>query len=44
MLSVNYAGALLLSGELEGVESRLWDAERWLHPTADPAKDRGAND
>ena len=35
VLSVNYAGALLLSGELEGVESRLRDAERWLHPTAD---------
>ena len=35
VLSVNYAGALLLSGELEGVESRLRDAERCLHPTAD---------
>jgi LuxR family transcriptional regulator, maltose regulon positive regulatory protein len=35
VLSVTYAGALLLSGQLEGVESRLQDAERWLHPTAD---------
>ena len=34
VLSVGYAGVLLLSGELEGVESRLQDAERWLHPSA----------
>ena len=31
VLSVAYAGVLLLSGEFEGVESRLRDAERWLH-------------
>jgi len=30
VLSVHYAGTLLLSGELEGVETRLRDAERWL--------------
>ena len=30
VLSVGYAGVLLLGGELEGVEARLEDAERWL--------------
>src|SRR5436190_14800648 len=35
VLSVGYAGALLVSGELEGVEARLRDAERWLDTTAD---------
>ena len=30
VLSVGYAGALLLGGELDGVEARLEDAERWL--------------
>jgi ATP/maltotriose-dependent transcriptional regulator MalT len=30
-----YAGALLASGELEGVEARLLSAERWLDTTAD---------
>lgn len=30
VLSVYYAGTLLLSGQIEGVESRLQDAERWL--------------
>ena len=35
VLSVAYAGALLASGELEGVEARLRDAERWLDTTAD---------
>jgi LuxR family transcriptional regulator, maltose regulon positive regulatory protein len=33
VLSVHYAGALLLGGELEGVEPRLQDAERWLGST-----------
>jgi len=33
VLSVGYAGALLLGGELEGVEARLEDAEQWLHTT-----------
>ena len=35
VLSVGYAWALLLNGELEGVEARLRDAERWLDTTAD---------
>ena len=34
VLSGWYAHALLASGELEGVEDRLGDAERWLDPTA----------
>jgi LuxR family maltose regulon positive regulatory protein len=33
VLSVGFAGALLVSGELDGVEARLLDAERWLDPT-----------
>ena len=33
VLSVGFAGALLSGGELEGVESRLRDAERWLDVT-----------
>jgi LuxR family maltose regulon positive regulatory protein len=35
VLSVHYAGTLLLSGVLEGVETRLRDAERWLDTKAD---------
>src|SRR5437868_684354 len=35
VLSVGYAGALLVSGQLEGVEARLSGAERWLDTTAD---------
>ena len=39
VLSVYFAGALLMSGELEGVEDRLRDAERWLEPaTGDRAE------
>jgi LuxR family maltose regulon positive regulatory protein len=34
VLSVGYASALLSTGELEGVEDRLRDAERWLELTA----------
>jgi len=34
VLSALYAGVLLLHGELEGVEGRLRDAERWLDPAA----------
>ncbi|MBK9715138.1 MAG: helix-turn-helix transcriptional regulator [Kouleothrix sp.] len=34
VLSAGYAGALLSSGELDGVEARLRDAERWLDTTA----------
>lgn len=35
VLSVYFAGALLQSGDFEGVEARLRDAERWLDPAAD---------
>ena len=42
MLSVHYAGELLVSGELEGAEARLCDAERWLDTTAEvTSADRG---
>ena len=34
VLSVGFAGALLAGGELEGVEARLRDAERWLDGAA----------
>lgn len=42
VLSVGYAGALLVSGQLEGVEERLRDAERWLDMTADAGEGSGA--
>ena len=35
VLSVHYAGALLVSGQLEGAEARLRDAERWLDTPAE---------
>jgi LuxR family maltose regulon positive regulatory protein len=35
VLSVHYAGSLLVSGVLEGVEARLRDAERWLDTAAE---------
>jgi LuxR family maltose regulon positive regulatory protein len=35
VLSVVYAHVLLASGELDGVEERLRDAERWLEMTAE---------
>jgi len=35
VLSVHYAGALLLHGLLDGVEARLQDAERWCDTTAE---------
>ena len=35
VLNVHYAGTLLQSGQLDGVEARLRDAERWLDKTAD---------
>ena len=35
VLSVAYAGAFLMVGELEASEARLRDAERWLDTTAD---------
>ncbi|MBE7553459.1 MAG: helix-turn-helix transcriptional regulator [Anaerolineales bacterium] len=34
VLSVHYAGTLLQSGQLDGVEDRLRDAERWFDPMA----------
>src|SRR6478672_5615190 len=41
VLSMIYAGILLTTGEIEGVEARLGDAERWLNlgegPDATPA-------
>jgi len=33
ILSIEYVGALLSGGELEGAEERLQDAERWLDTT-----------
>jgi LuxR family transcriptional regulator, maltose regulon positive regulatory protein len=36
VLNVSYAGAMLTSGDLEGVEARLLDAEWSLDPTAEP--------
>ena len=33
VLSIGYVGALMVQGELEGVEARLRDAERWLDTT-----------
>src|SRR5205823_1647378 len=44
VLSNAYAGALLSTGELEGVEARLRDAERWLVETADLADVRERSD
>jgi LuxR family maltose regulon positive regulatory protein len=35
VLSVHYAGVLLQSGQLDDVEARLRDAERWLDTTGD---------
>lgn len=34
LLSAGYAGAILIHGELDGVEEHLRDAERWLAVTA----------
>ncbi len=34
VLSFDYAATLLVSGKVDGVESRLRDAERWLTPSA----------
>jgi LuxR family maltose regulon positive regulatory protein len=36
VLSVGYAGAYMVRGDVAGVEARLRDAERWLAPTAEP--------
>jgi LuxR family maltose regulon positive regulatory protein len=35
VLSVEYAGASFVTGQLEAVEARLRDAERWLDATSD---------
>jgi LuxR family maltose regulon positive regulatory protein len=41
VLTVGFAGALLLAGEFEGVEERLRDAERWLSMTESEAQAAG---
>ena len=33
VLTIGYVGGLMARGEVEGVEARLRDAERWLHAT-----------
>jgi LuxR family transcriptional regulator, maltose regulon positive regulatory protein len=43
VLSVEYVGALLSSGELEGLEDRLREAERWLDTTANGRTRPGAS-
>ncbi len=42
VLSVAYAATLLDGGEIESVEARLQDAERWLDATADRLEESGA--
>jgi LuxR family transcriptional regulator, maltose regulon positive regulatory protein len=42
VLSVHYAGALLVGGQLEGAEARLRDADRWLKTTAEAREGRKA--
>ncbi len=37
VLSMGFVGALMASGQFEGVEDRLRDAERWVGPTTDGA-------
>src|SRR3954451_22791470 len=39
VLSVGYAASLMIRGELQGVEARLRDAERWLTPGGDDPGD-----
>src|SRR5438874_949395 len=41
VLTVGFAGALLLAGEFEGVEGRLRDAEQWLSMTESEARAAG---
>src|SRR5438477_563981 len=41
VLTVGFAGALLLAGEFEGVEERLREAERWLDLTGSEARAAG---
>lgn len=42
VLSAHYAGTLMSSGKLEGVEARLQDAERWLKPMPEAGTPLGA--
>ncbi len=42
VLSDGYAGALLVRGEIDGVEARLADAERWLKLTAESLAGEGS--
>ena len=42
VLSNAYAGSLLVRGEVEGVEERLRDAERWLGATDEAAEGQAA--
>jgi LuxR family maltose regulon positive regulatory protein len=41
VLSIGYVGSLMSRGDLEGVETRLREAERWLDPAA--AEDPGGS-
>ena len=41
VLTVEYAAALMVDGEVEGVEARLLDAEQWLSATTDRDRFRG---
>ena len=43
VLSVGYAGSLMVRGELQGVEARLRDAERWLDTTSGAGGGPGAH-
>jgi LuxR family maltose regulon positive regulatory protein len=42
VLSVGYAGALMSTGDFEGIEALLLDAERWLDTSAEAAGRLGA--
>jgi LuxR family maltose regulon positive regulatory protein len=42
VLSINYVGVLLSTGDVEGVEARLQDAERWLDASRDARVGREA--
>jgi LuxR family maltose regulon positive regulatory protein len=41
VLAVGWVAMRLVSGEVEGVEARLLQAERWLAPSAQPRGDHG---
>ena len=40
LLGIEYVAALMIDGELEGVEARLQDAERWLSETTESSRFR----